>query len=335
MTSIEELLKQAVDSGASDLHIASTLSPRLRINGVLDEIPNGTALSAKETLAMLENCMEAHAKKQLVENMDADFALEIKNLGRFRVNIFYEVKGVAASFRVIPEKIPTLESLHMPAILKEFTKLPHGLVLITGPTGCGKSTTLAAMIDIINHERKANIITIEDPIEFIYHSDKSLINQRELDKTTISFSHALRSALREDPDILLVGEMRDLDTVRLALTAAETGHLVFATLHTASAPESIHRIIDVFPGDEKAIVRSMLSESLQAIVAQRLMPKKGGGRVAALEIMIANSAIRNLIREDQIPQMKSVIQTSSALGMQTFEQHLKELKRQNLIEALE
>lgn len=332
MTSIEQLLKQAVALGASDLHIASTLPPRLRINGVLEEIKNVPALSPKETLAMIETCMDAHSKKQLTENLDADFAIEIKNVGRFRANVFQEAKGVAASFRVIPEIIPTLESLHMPAILKKLTKLPHGLVLITGPTGCGKSTTLAAMIDIINHERKANIITIEDPIEFIYHSDKSLIHQRELDKTTIGFAHALRAALREDPDIILVGEMRDLDTVRLALTAAETGHLVFATLHTASAPESIHRIIDVFPGDEKAIVRSMLSESLQAIVAQTLVPKKGGGRIAVVEIMLANSAVRNLIREDQIAQMKSVIQTSGAIGMQTFEQHLKELKKQKLVD---
>lgn len=328
---IEQLLKKAIIAGASDLHIASTLPPRLRIDGNLEEIAGISALSAKETLSMLEDCMTEHQKKKLSENYNVDFALAIKTGERFRVNVFYETKGVAAAFRVIPDKAPTLDELHMPAILKELTNLPHGLVLVTGPTGSGKSTTLAAMIDEINREKDAHIITIEDPIEFIYHSKKSLINQRELDNSTHSFSDALRSALREDPDIILVGEMRDLETVRLALTAAETGHLVFATLHTPSAPESIHRIIDVFPGDEKSLVRSMLSDSLQAIVAQTLLPKIGGGRIALVEIMIVNSAIRNLIREDKIPQMMSIIQTNSALGMQTFEQHRKELKKQKLI----
>jgi len=329
---IEQLLKKAVTDGASDLHIASTLLPRLRIDGVLKEIESAAALSEKETFSLIESCMDITTKKKLEDNLDVDFALDLKNVGRFRVNIFRETKGIAAAFRVIPEKTPTLAELQMPAIIKELTNLPHGLVLVTGPTGSGKSTTLAAMIDSINHEKSAHIITIEDPIEFLYKSDKSLINQRELDKSTKSFAHALRAALREDPDIILVGEMRDLETVRLALTAAETGHLVFATLHTPSAPESIHRIIDVFPGDEKALVRSMLSDSLQAIVAQTLEPKKGGGRVAVLEIMIANSAVRNLIREDKVPQMMSVIQTNSALGMQTFEQHRKELKKRNVIE---
>ncbi|MCX7121083.1 MAG: type IV pilus twitching motility protein PilT [Gammaproteobacteria bacterium] len=329
---IEKLLKKAVLEHASDLHIASTLTPRLRIDGVLEEIKGASALSARDTFSLIEGCMDAVAKKKLEENWDVDFALDLKNVGRFRVNIFRETKGVAAAFRVIPEETPTLEDLIMPPIIGELTNLPHGLVLVTGPTGSGKSTTLAAMINKINHEKSAHIITIEDPIEFLYTSDKSLINQRELDKSTKSFAHALRSALREDPDIILVGEMRDLETVRLALTAAETGHLVFATLHTPSAPESIHRIIDVFPGEEKALVRSMLSESLQAIVAQNLVPKKGGGRVAVLEVMIANTAIRNLIREDKVPQMMSVIQTNSLLGMQTFEQHRKELKKHKIID---
>jgi len=330
---IEQLLKKAVTEHASDLHITSTLPPRLRIDGELQEIPGTSALSAKETIALLESCMGANEKEKLHNMMDVDFALDLKNIGRFRVNVFQETKGIAAAFRTIPEKIPTLAELKTPTVLQTLTNLPHGLVLVTGPTGSGKSTTLAAMIDKINREKSAHIITIEDPIEFIYQSEKSLINQRELDKSTKSFAHALRAALREDPDIILVGEMRDLETVRLALTAAETGHLVFATLHTPSAPESIHRIIDVFPGDEKALVRSMLSESLQAIIAQRLLPKIGGGRIAAMEIMLVNSAIRNLIREDKIPQMMSVIQTNSALGMQTFEQHMQVLRQQKLISA--
>ncbi len=328
---IEELLKLSAQRNASDLHLTSGFLPRLRIDGVLTEVLDAPLLDDKKCLVMLEKCMNEHVKKQLAEHWDVDFSLEVKNVGRFRVNIFYEAQGIAAAFRVIPQKIPTLKELHLPDIIQSLTDLPHGLVLVTGPTGSGKSTTLASMINAVNHEKSAHIITIEDPIEFLYESNKSLIHQRELHKNTKSFSSALRAALREDPDIILVGEMRDLDTIRLALTAAETGHLVFATLHTSSTAGSIHRIIDVFPGEERALVRSMLSESLQAIISQTLIPKKEGGRVAAMEIMLANSAIRNLIREDKISQMASVIQTNAAVGMQTFEQHLRSLKKEKLV----
>lgn len=330
---LETLLKSAVEANASDLHLASGLLPRLRIDGRLIEMKEALILLASDILAMLDAYLSVEAKKHLAENLDVDVALTIKNIGRFRVNIFYEVQGIAAAFRIIPAHIPTLDELHLPPIIKSLTHLSHGLILVTGPTGSGKSTTLAAMIDLINREKNLHIITIEDPIEFLYKSDQCLINQRELNTSTKNFSHALRAALREDPDIILIGEMRDPATIRLALTAAETGHLIFATLHTPSAPESIHRIINVFPGEEQMVIRSMLSESLQAIIAQMLVPKRGGGRIAAMEIMLANTAIRNLIRENKISQMPSIIQTNMAQGMQTFEHHLKELKRQKLIDA--
>lgn len=330
---LKSLLTYAVDHKASDLHITTGLEPRARIDGELRIIPNTKALDTEGVVALLSPCMhDKRAKAQLETDLDADFAFTIDKVGRFRTNIFQTSAGLAAAFRVIPEIVPTLKSLQLPETIKTLSNLPQGLVLVTGPTGSGKSTTLAAMIDEINAEKDSHIITIEDPIEFIYKSNKSLIHQREVGRHTTSFTHALRAALREDPDIILVGEMRDLDTIRLALTAAETGHLVFATLHTPSAAQSIYRIVDVFPGDEKELVRAMLSESLQAIIAQTLLPKKGGGRVAAMEIMIANSAIRNLIRENKIAQMASIIQTNAAIGMQTTEQHIKELKSKKIID---
>jgi len=329
---IERLLQIAIDAGASDLHISAEMPPAIRVDGELKFLKEEPVFSAKATETLLFDCMNAETKKHLEEELDVDFALYSKKLGRFRVNIFYQVQGLAASFRVIPQKIPTIEELELPDIVKQLTELPHGLVLVTGPTGSGKSTTLAAMIDSINQKKALHIITVEDPIEFLYENKKSLINQRELGQSTRSFAHAIRATLREDPDIVLVGEMRDLDTIRLALTAAETGHLVFATLHTSSAPESINRIIDVFPGDERPLVRSMLSESLQAVLSQTLLKRPKKGRIAAMEIMLCNPAIRNLIREDKIAQMYSVIQTGASHGMQTMEQHIQKLRGQKLID---
>jgi len=282
---------------------------------------------------MLEDVLPEKRFEELKKHFEIDLSLSLPEISsRFRVNIFHQLRGISAVFRVIPEKILTLEDLGVPAIFSKLAQLPHGLVLMTGPTGCGKSTTLAAMIDYINKTKKCHIITIEDPIEFVYKSDLSLIQQREVHQHTDNFEDALRAVLREDPDVILVGEMRDLETIRLALTAAETGHLVFATLHTSSAPKTINRIIDVFPAGEKDLVRTMLSESLQAVVSQILIQKIGGGRVAAQEVMICNSAIRNLIRENKSPQIASVIQTSKAQGMQTLEKHLVDLVENKTID---
>jgi twitching motility protein PilT len=275
--------------------------------------------------------MNDKQRKDYEEFLEVDFSFEIPGIARFRVNAFNQKRGAAAVFRTIPSKVLTLEDLNAPAIFKEIVNVPRGLVLVTGPTGSGKSTTLAAMIDYLNDREYGHILTIEDPIEFVHTSKKCLINQREVHKDTLGFSEALRSALREDPDIILVGEMRDLETIRLALTAAETGHLVFGTLHTSSAAKTIDRIIDVFPGAEKTMVRSMLSESLRSVIAQTLLKKTGGGRIAAHEIMIGTPAIRNLIREDKVAQMYSAIQTGQAHGMQTLDQNLQELLKKGLI----
>ncbi|MBI2785052.1 MAG: type IV pilus twitching motility protein PilT, partial [Legionella longbeachae] len=275
--------------------------------------------------------MNDRQRKEFEEFLEADFSFEIANLSRFRVNVFNQLRGAAGVFRTIPSTILGMDDLGLPPIFEEIASYPKGLVLITGPTGSGKSTTLAAIIDYINSTRYEHILTIEDPVEFVHQNKKCLLNQREVHRDTLSFSAALRSALREDPDVILVGELRDLETIRLALTAAETGHLVFGTLHTNSATKTINRIIDVFPAEEKSMVRSMLSESLQAVIAQNLLKKNGGGRVAALEIMICTSAIRNLIREDKVAQMYSSIQTGQAKGMQTLDQHLIELVNKNII----
>ena len=327
---ITELLGFTVKNNSSDLHLSAGQSPMIRVDGDLRKI-NVPALDHAEIIKIIYEIMNDKQRKEYEEHLEIDFSFEIASLSRFRVNAFNQARGAAAVFRTIPSKILSLEDLKLPSIFTEMASFPKGLVLVTGPTGSGKSTTLAAMIDYINANRYDHILTVEDPIEFMHTSNKCLVNQREVHRDTYSFSAALRSALREDPDVILVGELRDLETMRLAMTAAETGHLVFATLHTNSATKTINRIIDVFPGDEKSMVRSMLSESLQAVIAQGLLKKIGGGRVAALEIMICNSAIRNLIREDKVAQMYSSIQTGQAQGMITLDQHLVQLVSANII----
>lgn len=321
---IIQLLSLAMTHQASDIHLSAGLPPMMRIHGDLQTIEM-PILAHQDVLTMMLGIMQEAQQREYAEKQEIDFSMEIPDLARFRVNMFTQHRGAASVFRMIPSKIPTVEILNLPNVLKEIAAISKGLVLVTGPTGSGKSTTLAAMINHINATRHDHILTMEDPIEFVYDSQKSLINQREIRRDTPSFASALRAALREDPDVILVGELRDAETIRLAITAAETGHLVFGTLHTQSAPKTVNRIIDVFAGDEKNMVRSMLSESLQAVIAQTLLKKNGGGRVPALEIMIANSAIRNLIREDKIAQMYSSIQTGKAAGMQTLDQHLMQL----------
>ncbi|AWN73776.1 type IV pilus twitching motility protein PilT [Legionella anisa] len=327
---IAELLAFSVKNKSSDLHLSAGLPPMIRVDGDLRKI-NLPALEHKEVIKIIYDVMNDRQRKEFEEFLETDFSFEIPNLARFRVNVFNQLRGAAAVFRTIPSEILSMDDLGLPAIFEEMASYPKGLVLITGPTGSGKSTTLAAMIDYINSNRYDHILTVEDPIEFVHQNKKCLLNQREVHRDTLSFNAALRSALREDPDVILVGELRDLETIRLAMTAAETGHLVFGTLHTNSATKTINRIIDVFPAEEKAMVRSMLSESLQAVVAQTLLKKSGGGRIAALEIMICTGAIRNLIREDKVAQMYSSIQTGQAKGMQTLDQHLTELVKKNMI----
>lgn len=327
---ITKLLAFAIDNNASDLHLSAGVCPRIRVDGELRQV-NLPLMTHQDIVERVYEVMNEQQKKEYEACLEIDFAIEIANLARFRVNVFNQIRGVGAVFRIIPSSIPSLESFNLPPIFKEIASLQNGLVLLTGPTGSGKSTTLAAIIDYINATRFQHILTIEDPVEFIHHSKNCLINQREVHQDTHSFARALRSALREDPDVIMVGELRDLETIRLAMTAAETGHLVFATLHTSSATKAINRMIEVFPASEKSVMRSMLSESLQAVVAQTLLKKNQGGRVAAFEIMIANAAIRNLIREDKIAQMYSSIQTGQALGMQTLDQHLTYLVNNNVI----
>lgn len=327
---ITELLAFGVKNNASDLHLSAGLAPMIRVDGELRKI-NVPALDHKAILGLLYDIMNDKNRKTFEEFFEADFSFEVPELARFRVNVFNQDRGAGGVFRTIPSQILSLEQLNMPQIFRDLSEKPRGLILVTGPTGSGKSTTLAAMIDYVNNSRYEHILTIEDPIEFVHESKKCLINQREVNRDTHSFANALRSALREDPDVILVGELRDLETIRLALTAAETGHLVFGTLHTSSATKTIDRIIDVFPGEEKAMVRSMLSESLQAVISQTLLKRIDQGRVAALEIMVCNAAIRNLIREDKIAQMYSAIQTGQGQGMQTLDQHLKELVSKHMI----
>ncbi|MGY0398495.1 MAG: type IV pilus twitching motility protein PilT [Ostreibacterium sp.] len=328
---LDELLKFSVQQGASDLHISAGLPPMIRVDGDVRRI-NVAELSVDSVHDLIYTSMNDDQARGFEDAWEADFSYSLKGLARFRVNVFLQDRGMSAVFRTIPDKVLTLEQLGCPEGFKDIINVPRGLVVVTGPTGSGKSTTLAAMIDYLNETKNEHILTIEDPIEFIHQSKQCLINQREVHRDTKSFSNALRSALREDPDIILVGEMRDLETIRLALTAAETGHLVFATLHTSSAAKTIDRIIDVFPGSEKQLVRSMLSESLRAVIAQTLMKKIKGGRTAAWEIMIGTAAIKNLIREDKVAQMYSSIQTGRAHGMQTLDQHLKELVQKGLID---
>ncbi len=329
---ISELLAFSQKNKASDLHISSGLPPMIRVDGDMKRI-DLPALDSETVIKMIFDIMNDKQRKTYEENLEADFSFEIPNVSRFRVNAFNQDRGPAAVFRTIPSVVLSLDDLDAPTIFREICMKPRGLVLVTGPTGSGKSTTLAAMVDYINDKQRSHILTVEDPIEFVHQSKRCLVNQRELHKDTHSFSNALKSALREDPDVILVGELRDLETIRLAMTAAETGHLVLATLHTSSAPKTIDRIVDVFPAEEKSMVRSMLSESIQAVIAQTLLKKVGGGRVAAHEIMIGTSAIRNLIREDKIAQMYSMIQTGQSDGMQTLDQCLLNLLRDRLITA--
>lgn len=327
---ITELLAFCAKQKASDLHLSADLPPMIRVDGDIRRV-NVPAMSHKEVHALVYDIMNDKQRRDYEEFLEVDFSFELPGLARFRVNAFNHNRGAGAVFRLIPSLVLTLDELGMGEVFRNLAMMQRGLVLVTGPTGSGKSTTLAAMIDYVNERKNAHILTIEDPIEFVHESKKCLVNQREVHRDTLGFSEALRSALREDPDIILVGELRDLETIRLALTAAETGHTVFGTLHTTGAAKTIDRIVDVFPAEEKSMVRSMLSESLQGVVSQMLLKKEGGGRIAAHEIMIATPAIRNLIREDKIAQMYSAIQTGAVHGMQTMDQSLKQLVTKGLI----
>jgi twitching motility protein PilT len=327
---ITELLAFSAKQGASDLHLSAGLPPMIRVDGDVRRI-NLPPLEHTEVHGLIYEIMNDKQRKDFEEFLESDFSFEVPGVARFRVNAFNQNRGAGAVFRTIPSKVLTMEDLNLGQVFKDVSMAPRGLILVTGPTGSGKSTTMAAMIDYINDNRYDHILTIEDPIEFVHESKKCLINQREVHRDTHGFNEALRAALREDPDIILVGELRDLETIRLALTAAETGHLVFGTLHTTSAAKTIDRVIDVFPAEEKDMVRSMLSESLNAVISQTLLKKVNGGRVAAHEIMIGTPAIRNLVREGKVAQMYSAIQTSAGVGMQTLDQCLEDLVAKRMI----
>ncbi len=328
---IFELLAFVVKNKASDLHLSAGLPPMIRVHGDVRRI-NLPPLEHKDVHAMVYDIMNDGQRKFYEENLECDFSFEIPNLARFRVNAFNQNRGAGGVFRTIPSKVLSLEDLKAPKVFGEIANQPRGMVLVTGPTGSGKSTTLAAMVNHLNENEYGHILTVEDPIEFVHESKKCLMNQREVGPHTLSFANALRSALRQDPDVILVGEMRDLETIRLAMTAAETGHLVFGTLHTSSAAKTIDRIIDVFPAEEKEMIRAMLSESLRAVISQTLLKTKdGNSRVAAHEIMVGTPAIRNLIREGKVAQMYSAIQTGAQLGMQTLDQNLQDLVKRNVV----
>ena len=328
---IGELLAFGVKNGCSDLHLSSGLPPMIRVDGDIRRV-NVPPLDHKEVHDMVYDIMNDKNRKDYEELLECDFSFEVPGLARFRVNAFNQNRGSAAVFRTIPSDILSLEQLGAPKIFEEISDYPRGVVLVTGPTGSGKSTTLAAMVDYKNDSEYGHILTLEDPIAFVHQSKKCLMNQREIGRDTLGFNEALRSALREDPDVILVGEMRDLETIRLALGAAETGHLVFGTLHTSSAAKTIDRVVDVFPAAEKDMVRAMMSESLRCVISQALLKKKGGGRVAAHEIMICTPAIRNLIRENKIAQMYSAIQTGANFGMKTLDQDLERLLKEGIID---
>jgi len=327
---IAELLAFSAEQKASDMYLSAGLPPMIRVDGDIRRL-NVPALDDMTVRKMVYDIMNDKQQGEFEANLESDFSFELPAVSRFRVNVFNQGRGCGAVFRTIPAEVLSMEDLGMGQVFRQLSMLPRGLVLVTGPTGSGKSTTLAAMIDYINDNRYEHILTIEDPVEFVHRSKRCLVNQREVHRDTHGFAPALRSALREDPDIILVGELRDLETIRLALTAAETGHLVFGTLHTTSAAKTIDRIVDVFPGEEKDMVRSMLSESLQAVVSQTLLKRVGGGRVAAHEILVATSAIRNLIREDKVAQIYSSIQTGGSQGMQTLDASLARLVSDNLV----
>lgn len=327
---IAQLLAFSVKNGASDLHLSAGLPPMIRVDGDVRRI-NVDLMEHEDVHSMVYDIMNDKQRKTFEEYWETDFSFEIPGLARFRVNAFNHNRGAGAVFRTIPSKILSLEDLGAPKIFEDIANTPRGMVLVTGPTGSGKSTTLAAMVNYINENHYGHILTIEDPIEFVHESKKCLMNQREVHRDTLGFSEALRSALREDPDVILVGEMRDLETIELALSAAETGHLVFGTLHTSSAAKTVDRIVDVFPAAEKEMVRAMMSESLKAVISQTLLKKVGGGRIAAHEIMIGTPAIRNLIRENKIAQMYSAIQTGQGIGMQTLDQNLEQILSKGLI----
>jgi twitching motility protein PilT len=327
---VTELLTFAHREGASDVHLSSGEPPMLRIHGDMKRIDHDP-LTAEDVHLMVFDIMTDSVRKNFQEKGDVDFSFELGNIARFRVNAFRTRRGEGAVFRTIPTKVMTLEELGLPPVVKELADKEKGLVLVTGPTGSGKSTTLAAMIDYINEGYEGHILTIEDPIEFVHTSKKCLVNQREVGPHTISFDAALRGALREDPDVILVGEMRDLETISLALTAAETGHLVFGTLHTSSAPKTVDRIIDVFPAGQQGQIRTMFAESIQAVITQTLLRKATGGRIAALEILIGTPAVRNLIRENKIHQIPSSMQTGQAVGMQTLDMALVDLVSRGLV----
>lgn len=333
---INELLTFASKAGASDLHLSVGSPPMVRVHGRMRRINLPEQLDDEQITSMILSVLNEEQRERFNKNKEIDFSKEIKGVARFRVNVFQQIRGVAGVFRTIPEEIKGFEELGLPEVLKSMSMKEKGLILLTGPTGSGKSTTLATMVDHINENRECHIITIEDPVEFFHHTKTSLINQREVGDSTHSFANALRVALREDPDVILVGEMRDLETISLALTAAETGHLVLATLHTSSAAKTIDRIIDIFPKEQQAQARSMLSESLVSVVAQKLLPTKDGeGRIVACEVLIATTAVRNLIREEKIYQIPSVIQAGSKIGMQTIDQDLSRLVMEGKIDRSE
>ena len=335
MAQIDQFLRVLVQHGGSDLHLSTGSPPLMRVHGSMQRI-KFRDLGPKDMEALIFEIMTEEWKERFASSMDIDFAYEIEELARFRVNVFWQRKGLGAVFRTIPSKILTADDLGFPEVIRRFCMLTKGLVLVTGPTGSGKSTTLAAMVDLINETRAEHILTIEDPIEFTHPNKKCLVNQREVGTNTHSFANALRAALREDPDVILVGEMRDRETIELGITAAETGHLVFGTLHTSSAPKTVDRVIDVFPDAQQSQIRAMLAESLKGVISQVLLRKKGGdGRIAAHEIMVGTSAVANLIRENKIHQIPSIIQTGRKEGMQLLDQHILEYLMAGAIDPTE